>query len=143
MIQEELQEKYYELELYNKEINNINSQIKETEEHEKELLDIQKNLREFKTLKKGDELLVPIANGIFFKAKLSDNNELRVNVGEGVNVNKNVDETIELLEKHKKDILKFREKLITKITKLIQRKDEIENEAVRLTKEYEKMMKNV
>ena len=143
MIQEQLQDKYYELELYQNEIKSLDNQIKETQEQEEEISFIQKNLSEFKTLKKDDELLVPIANGIFFKAKLVDNKIFRVNVGEGINVDKSLDDTIKLLDKHKRKISDFRNKLIVKINTLLNKKDELERQALALTKEYEKMMKNV
>jgi len=50
------------------------------------------------------EILAPIANGIFFKAELKDNQKLTINVGSEVAVEKTIPEVIRLLEEQKEKI---------------------------------------
>tara|TARA_Y100000310_G_C20489228_1_gene718346 strand:- start:506 stop:910 length:405 start_codon:yes stop_codon:yes gene_type:complete len=70
-------------------------------------IDISKEaLQDIEKTKQGTEILAPIANGIFVKSSLQDNQKLIVNVGAKVNVEKTIPEVIELLEKQKVEITK-------------------------------------
>lgn len=51
-----------------------------------------------------NEVLVPIANGIFFKAELKDNTKLIVHVGSDTTVEHTVEAVLGLLEKQQKEI---------------------------------------
>ena len=70
-------------------------------------IDISKEaLQDIEKTKIGNEILAPVANGIFVKSTLQDNQKLIVNVGAGVNVEKTIPEVIELLSKQKIEITK-------------------------------------
>ena len=51
-----------------------------------------------------NELLAPIADGIFFKGKLMDNQKLVVNVGSSVTVERTIPEVVQLLNQQKEDV---------------------------------------
>lgn len=51
-----------------------------------------------------NDILAPLANGIFLKAKLQDNEKLIVNVGSDTTVEKTVDEVAGLLKEQKNQI---------------------------------------
>ncbi len=67
-------------------------------------LDISINaVSELSNTEKDTEILAPLANGIFIKSKLEDNQKLIVNVGADTTVEKTADEVVSLLEvQHKK-----------------------------------------
>ncbi|MFT4282978.1 MAG: prefoldin subunit alpha [Candidatus Woesearchaeota archaeon] len=77
-------------------INKMNQSLKEIE-------DIKSSVKELETLK-DEEILAPIANGIFIKAKIIDSKKLKVNVGNGVILEKTINQTIKLLDKQEKEI---------------------------------------
>ena len=51
-----------------------------------------------------NEILVPIANGIFFKAEVKENTTLIVHVGSDTTVEHTVEDVLGLLEKQQKEI---------------------------------------
>jgi len=70
-------------------------------------IDISKEaLQDIEKTKVGNEILAPVANGIFVKSTLQNNQKLIVNVGARINVEKTIPEVIELLEKQKVEITK-------------------------------------
>lgn len=70
-------------------------------------LDISINaVKELSETKVDNELLAPIADGIFFKGVLKDNQKLVVNVGSDTTVEKSIPEVVKLLEDQKKDVSK-------------------------------------
>ena len=58
-------------------------------------------LIELQKIKINTEILAPIANGIFLKAELKDNQKLIVNIGAEATVEKNIPEVLKLLEEQK------------------------------------------
>jgi prefoldin alpha subunit len=89
-LQQQLIQKEKELEQYHQQIVELNISINAVKKLEKEVI--------------GNEVLVPIANGIFFKAELKNNQNLIVNVGSATTVEKKPEEVIEMLNQYKKEI---------------------------------------
>ena len=78
--------------------NTINEQSKE--------LDISiEAVKQIAKTKLDNEFLAPVANGIFIKGDLKDNQKLIVNVGMDTTVEKTIPEVVELLEKQKKEVI--------------------------------------
>jgi len=60
---------------------------------------INESIVDFTKVKESKEILVPIVNGIFFKAKLDDNSKFLVNIGaEGIVLEKTPEQTIGLIK---------------------------------------------
>jgi prefoldin alpha subunit len=81
-----------------------------------EMLKVQ--LKELESLNDGDEILAPVANGIFIKANLKDAKTLKVNVGKGIMLDRTIPETLELIEKQEKEIASTREHVLQKLEEL-------------------------
>ncbi len=74
--------------------------LQDTEMQSQELEMIHNALEEFKKEKKDKEILVPIVNGIFFKAKITDNSKFLVNIGaEGILTEMSIDKSKDLILK--------------------------------------------
>ena len=58
------------------------------------------------------EVLVPLINGVFAKARLHDAKQLLVNVGSQIIVPKNAESTKKLLKEQRINLIEFRERLI-------------------------------
>lgn len=87
----------------------IKEAIQRMQESLEELKRIESNLLDLQKVEIGEEVLAPIANGIFIQTTLKSHT-LKVNVGNGVVLEKNVEDTIKLLKKQEKEILKNLEK---------------------------------
>jgi len=92
MLQQQMEQVSQHLEMFNQQIAELDISISA--------------VKELETAEKDNELLAPIADGIFFKAKLIDNQKLVVNVGSNVTVERTVPEVVVLLKEQKKETSK-------------------------------------
>ena len=93
MGKEELQEKYIELQMIEQQMKQIQKQAQLVDSQMNELAVAHQALDDIKKTKPGTKILVPISNGIFAKAEIKDNEDLIVNVGANVIVNKDFEST--------------------------------------------------
>ncbi len=108
MTEENWKEKLMEFQMLQQQAEQIAEHIQMLQQKQAEL-DISINaVKELGSTEAGTEVLAPIANGIFFKADLKDNQKLIVNVGSDTTVEKTVDEVVGLLEKQQE---KMKEKV--------------------------------
>ena len=104
--EEQIQQKYMQFQAMQQQLEQI-SQHLELLNQQNDELDISINaVKELGNTKVDNELLAPIADGIFFKGVLKDNQKLIVNVGSDTTVEKTVPEVVKLLEDQKKDVSK-------------------------------------
>ena len=85
-----------------------------------EINNIKESLEELSLLEEKD-ILVPIANGIFFKAKITDKDNLKVNVGHDTVLDKTIPETLELLEVQRQEILSSKEQAVKYFEELVRK----------------------
>jgi len=104
--EEEIQQKYMQFQALQQQLEQISQHLELLNQQNAEL-DISINaVKELSDTKVNNELLAPIADGIFFKGVLKDNQKLVVNVGSDTTVEKTIPEVVKLLEDQKKDISK-------------------------------------
>lgn len=94
---EDVQNKYMELQLIIQQINELQQQHSSIQNQLFELNHLKESLNELNNLKEGTESFVPMGLNIFTKAKIQDTNELLVNVGSNVFVTKTIEETKTLI----------------------------------------------
>ncbi|GIU69664.1 MAG: hypothetical protein KatS3mg002_0900 [Candidatus Woesearchaeota archaeon] len=105
--QEYTEEQYrlaYQIEQLKKVIETIETQINE-------VVSVIESLEEYNKLKEGDEILFPIANGIFASGYMINNKKIKINVGNNVVVEKTIDETIELMNKQLTEMKTYKREL--------------------------------
>ena len=79
------------------ELSQTQNFIQRIEEQLGEVSSLIESLEEFKKLEAGEEILFPIANGIFAQGTLKNNAKLKLNVGQDIIVEKTVEEATELV----------------------------------------------
>lgn len=79
---------------------------------------LKQDIQELQNFKGDEDILAPVANGIFIEAKLKNKDKLKVNVGNGVVVEKSITETIHLLEKQEEEIRKTITQVDAKLSEL-------------------------
>ena len=94
--------------------------LEDLDNNSKNIEALKEQIAELETIKEGDEILSPVANGIFIKANLKDAKTLKVNVGKGIMLDKTIPETIELIEKQELEIQNTREQVLSKLDELYQ-----------------------
>tara|TARA_Y100000294_G_scaffold141766_1_gene135788 strand:- start:564 stop:974 length:411 start_codon:yes stop_codon:yes gene_type:complete len=119
MTQEELQQKYAKLQLLDQQIKKVQTQLQTLTNHLTELSHSLESLDEFKQVKTGTEILVPIVTGIFAKAELKDVKSLNVNVGSNVSTSKTLDESKQILQEQFQELENIRIRLSNDAQKMI------------------------
>lgn len=79
---------------------------------------LREQISALESLKGDEEILAPVANGIFINANLRDAKTLKVNVGKGIMVDRTIPETLALIEKQEKEINSTREQVLHKLGEL-------------------------
>ncbi|MBN1377280.1 prefoldin subunit alpha [Candidatus Woesearchaeota archaeon] len=120
--------KYLELQLIQKQVEEIKSILERFDEQIMQIENLIYDLQDFRKLKKGDNILIPLASGIFAKAKLTDNNNLKVNVGKNTVVEKDVLSTVDMLENQMQEISSYRNQSVVNLRMLIDRSNKIKEE---------------
>ena len=103
--EKDIQEKYQQFQVLQQHIEQISEQVKLMNQHNMELNASLEAVKELDKINLENEILTPLANGIFLKTKLQDNTKLLVNVGADIVVEKKTEEVGELLSKQKEDIM--------------------------------------
>ncbi len=123
---EEMQMHYLELQVIDKHVKEIQQQIGSLDDQRIELAVIKQNILDLGKTKKGSKMLVPLNNGIFAEADLSDTESLLVNVGAGVVVKKSVEDTARMMDDQTIEITGMRTNLESTLQKLVTQAMEIE-----------------
>jgi prefoldin alpha subunit len=108
---------------------------KQNEMFQKQMIDLTmtvQSLDEFKEMKKGDEILVPINHGMYAKAEVKETGSLLVNVGSDVVVNKSVDDTKKLMQEQVVELAKIQERMNENMNKIIDQTRDVEKEIHKL-----------
>ena len=113
-----LQEKYIELQMLSQQAQQMQKQLQIIEQQHIEVMGIQQALRDIGKTKKDTEILVPVSSGIFVKAKLIDNNNFTVNIGASAIVERNLNQTFEMLEKQRKELSNIQKQLTVQFDSL-------------------------
>jgi prefoldin alpha subunit len=131
---DELQRQYYELKTIDEHLKKLENELSKIDVKISELSSIKGFVTEIST-KSGAETLVPITDGIFVRAKLLEQGEFIVNVGSGVCVPKNTEDTLKLLSIQEDELNKYRTQITSKMETLDGMARNIENEFLRKDKE--------
>jgi len=117
-MQEQVKEKYMEMQMVQQQLQTLQQQIEKVQEQLGELEGIKASLEELKDVKEGTELLIPLTNGIFAKAKLDKDRNLLVNVGANMTVPKTIDQVKEMLTNQAKQLKTVQEEMMENYQKI-------------------------
>lgn len=109
MVSEKLKQKYLEVQLLNQQIKQLQQQMAMLEQQLEEAYAAKDSITEIQSVKEGTEILVPISNGIFVRAKIMSPSELLVNAGYNVTVAKTIEQGKELIDSQVTEIEKAHE----------------------------------
>lgn len=103
--EKDIQEKFQQFQVLQQHIEQISEQVKLMNQHNLELDASLEAVKELDKMSLGNEVLTPLANGIFLRTNLQDNTNLLVNVGADTVVEKKTGEVAELLSKQKEEMM--------------------------------------
>jgi prefoldin alpha subunit len=106
------QEKYFELQMLDQQMKQLQQHAQQVDEKIQELQQLIEHLHSLEHVKDDTEILAPISAGIFAKANIQNTKKLLVNVGTGINVEKDIPSIIEII----KDQIKQMENVKVQVT---------------------------
>ena len=107
-----------QLQVMDSQIKEMHQQLQVFQTQTEEIKNIITGLDDFKEVKQGTSILVPLSSGIFARAALEENKSLLMNVGAGVVVNKNIDDVKKLLSQQIDKLMKLQEGMTMELNKL-------------------------
>lgn len=124
-------QKLFDLQLADKQLEQLKEHLERMDNQLSQVAAMRTSLEEFKELEGNEELMVPIANGVFAKAVLKSKEQVRVNVGNGVVVNKTIDQAIALITTQIEQMAAYREQMLDQFNSLIQKAEGLAKELQR------------
>ena len=113
-----MQEKYIEMKMLEEQMQQTQQQAKTVEQQLMEVMSSTQGLEEFKNIKKGDKILVPISSGIFVQAELKENRKFLINVGADTVITQDLEATKKLMERQVEEMKELNMKIQIKMQKL-------------------------
>lgn len=104
MTQEQLQQKYLQLQLTEQQIRQLQQQIMTLEQQILEFKTVEESLGNLSKTKNNTPLFSPLGLGMFIETELKNNKEILMNVGSKVIVKKSIIESKEILKNQTKEI---------------------------------------
>ena len=102
--EEEIKEKFAEFRMMQQQMEQINEHLEQLNQQNAELEISIKAVRQVEKIPLKNEILAPLANGIFLKAELKENTKLVVNVGSDTTVERTVSEVVALLGQQQREL---------------------------------------
>ncbi|NQU78815.1 prefoldin subunit alpha [Candidatus Woesearchaeota archaeon] len=133
--QKELQNKYMEYQVSEQRIKQLQQQLEKMESQLLEVSAVEQSISEIGDVKEGEEILVPISGGVFFKTKLDNSSKFLVNVGSNVVVEKDVARTCEMVRLQGIEIRKYKEQVLTALNEQVEIHFNMEEELKKLVED--------
>ena len=134
MTDEKLREAYVKYQMLEQQLKQIQQQIKVIEQQIVEIETTKQALEEIGKVKVGEEMLVPVANGIFIKAEIKDNQNAILNVGSEVAVEKPLSKAKKLMHDQQEQVQLVHQQLLGTMAKLGAQMQVLEQELQKLVK---------
>ena len=119
------QELYMKMQQLGMQMQNIHQQLQAVDQQIQDILATEDALIDLEKTPIGTEILVPIATGIFARAKLEDNKDVLINVGASVNSEKPIKDTVSMVKNQLSELESIRLELASNL-------EEVNNELSRL-----------
>jgi len=130
-----MQKRYIEYQVLEQQIKQLQQQMEKIDAQMNEAASVEQSIEDISKAKTGDEVLVPVSGGVFFKANMKENAKFLVNVGSGVVVEKTVDETKGLIKAQSAEMERYKEQMMEELAKNIAQYQELEKELKGLVEE--------
>jgi prefoldin alpha subunit len=130
-----MQQKYLGLQLLDQQMRQVQKQVGAIEQQAMELAEVQQNLDELGKSSHGSGMLVPVAPGIFVKARLEDNKRLAVNVGSNVVATKDIPAAKAMLAAREEDLRRYQAELVQQFEQMAEQAAGLQRELQQLAGE--------
>lgn len=131
--EQEFQAKYAQYQMVGERVKTLQKQISMLEEQSQELGATRHFVMELKDQKVPANSLVPIANGIFVRATLLQNDRVLINVGSNVVVEKTIEEAVKMMEKQASEIKELHTDLLNTLGEVAKEAETLEEQMKKIS----------
>jgi prefoldin alpha subunit len=135
MMNEEIQKKFIQFKMIEDRVQELSKQHDLFEKQQQELNNTLEALEQLPTLKKGQEIMIPLAAGILIKGTISDPSSLFVNVGSDVTMTKTIEEGRGMVKEQLDQISEYEKQVTEQLVRLSEMADKVNEELMELQKE--------
>ena len=132
--EQEVKNKYIELQLLIQQIKPLQQQVVLVEQQIFDYNQIMENLNEISNLKEGEEIFTQLNPGIFIKTILKDTKDVIINIGADTVITKDIKNAKEFIEKQINELKKINKDLEDELKKLLVQNQDIQEELQNLIK---------
>jgi len=133
-----INQNYMMLQRIQEQINQIQENVQQVNGRVEEIREVIGNIKEISGLEKGSEILIPVSNGVFIKAKTLETTEYLVNVGAKTLVNKSSEQVVDLLNAQKEEMLNVQLSLTKDLMEAQEQGQRLQEELKKLIESAEK-----
>ena len=138
MSKEKVQEKYVLYQLLNQNLESLKQQMQLVEQQFIEVKSTIMSIDDLKGMGEKNEIFLPLGSGCYGKGKITESNEMLLNVGAGVFVNKEAAAAKSLLEKRVKELERAGEEIQAQMERILKQMNELGVEIQELARGEEK-----
>ena len=135
MTKEELQRKYFEFQLLDQQLKQIQEQIFLIQQQIQELESLNANVDSISTTEKKSEILSPLGAGVFIKTELKENKEVLMNIGAKTAVLKTIPDAKKLIALQVNELKRIDMQLNEQLQQGALRASALQEEVEQLSKE--------
>ncbi len=132
-LKKEIQQKFMEMQMTHQQLQQLQQQAQMIEQQIGEVELVQQSLDELSRVKKGTEALVPISSGIFVTTQVQETDKVKVNVGGGTVLEKNIPDTKQMLANQVTEMRKAQKEITKNVEQLQAQAEKIEKELSKLS----------
>lgn len=114
-----MNEDYSEAQLFDYQARQLQQVLESIDAQLFEINSVIESLSELEKVNDNDEILFPVANGIFAKGHINNDKILRVNVGNNVVVEKSIADTVAMMRQQLIDIQDYKQQVMIQMDALV------------------------
>ena len=126
--EKKLQQMYMEFQMLEQHMKQMQKQLELITQQLVDLTITSNSLDEFKKIKPGNDMFVPLSSGIFAKASLKENSEVLVNVGANIAIKKDVDSAKKLIQSQIEEVKQVQKQMLGELEKMTSRASQLETQ---------------
>ncbi len=135
--QEFLQERYVEMQLIEKQANQLRQRLQMVEGEIQEVRSNAAALNEISKVKPGEEVMIPLANGIFVRGTVEETKKLLVGIGASIVVEKDIPSTKKILDQRLQTLETYHNEVLQGLMTIDERGRGLEGEMRTVIEKYQ------
>ena len=135
MSESQQKSKIIEFQILNQQVQQLHEQIQVINNNIQELQILKNSLEELESVRKDQEILIPLGQGIFTKGSISNPDELITNVGSNILIEKNLKDTKDTIKINILNLSKALERTEEEISRNIEKLQGLQKEIIEKDKQ--------